>query len=170
MTQTRLVAATALVLLFGGLPLSAAPVDYVREIKPVLAARCYACHGGLQQKGDLRLDTLKLLREGGNSGPAIVPGKSSESLLIAHITASEGKRRMPPASEGEGLSEKQIALLRAWIDQGASGPADEKPEPDPKDHWAFRAPSAPNCLISPAAQNAATRSTLSSPPSVRSAA
>ena len=53
MTQTRLVAATALVLLFGGLPLSAAPVDYVREIKPVLAARCYVCHGGLRQKGDL---------------------------------------------------------------------------------------------------------------------
>ncbi len=50
---------------------------------------------------------------------------------------------MPPASEGEGLSGKEIALLRDWIDQGAAGPADEKPEPDPKDHWAFRAPVRP---------------------------
>ena len=50
---------------------------------------------------------------------------------------------MPPASEGDGLAEKDIALLRAWIDQGASGPADEKAEPDPREHWAFRAPVKP---------------------------
>ncbi len=91
----------------------------------------------------MRLDTVKFLREGGNSGPAVVPGQGSESLLFAHVTASQGKRRMPPASEGEGLSVQQIALLRTWIDQGANGPADEKPEADPKDHWAFRAPVRP---------------------------
>jgi mono/diheme cytochrome c family protein len=118
-------------------------VDYLREVKPLLAARCYACHGGLQQKGALRLDTAKSVREGGNSGPAVVPGKASDSLLIAHVTASGGKRRMPPADLGEALSEKQVALLRSWIDQGADGPADEKPEPDPKAHWAFRAPVRP---------------------------
>jgi len=141
MKQTRLATSTVLALLLGGLPpLSAAPVDYVRQIKPLLTARCYACHGALQQKADLRLDTVKFLRAGGNSGPAIVPGSSGESLLLAHVTAVAGKRRMPPASEGEGLSAKQVSLLRDWIDQGASGPADEKPEADPKDHWAFRAP------------------------------
>ena len=143
MKQPLLLTATSLALLLGGLPLSAAPVDYVREIKPLLTHRCYACHGALQQKGELRLDTAKLLREGGNSGPAVIPGQGSESLLLAHVTASQGKRRMPPASEGEGLSTKEITLLRTWIDQGASGPTDEKPETDPKDHWAFRAPVRP---------------------------
>jgi hypothetical protein len=122
-------------------PLRAAEsVDYLRDVKPVLAAHCYACHGALQQKGGLRLDTAKLVRDGGNDGPVVVPGKSGDSLLIAHVTASGGKRRMPPANLGEALSEKQVLLLRAWIDQGANGPADEKPEADPKDHWAFRAP------------------------------
>lgn len=140
MKQPLLFTATALTLLLGGLPLCAAPVDYLREVKPLLTHRCYACHGALQQKGDLRLDTVKLLREGGSSGPAIVVGRGKDSLLLAHVTASQGKRRMPPASEGEGLSEQQIALLRTWIDEGASGPGDEKPETDPKDHWGFRAP------------------------------
>jgi mono/diheme cytochrome c family protein len=134
---------TALALL-AGLPLfAAAPVDYVREVKPVLAERCSACHGALQQKGDLRVDTAQMLREGGSSGPAVVPGRPEESLLLAHVTASQGKRRMPPPSEGERLSDAQIDLLRAWIQQGAHAPADEKPEPDPRTHWAFRAPSRP---------------------------
>jgi len=132
--------ATFLGLVSGGALGAAEPVDYLREVKPLLTARCQACHGALQQKAGLRLDTAKLLREGGNSGPAVVPGKSSASLLIAHLTAAGGKRRMPPADQDEALSEKQVLLLRDWIDQGATGPADEKPEADPKDHWAFRPP------------------------------
>src|SRR6516162_9040818 len=98
--------ATVLALLAG--PLYAAePVDYLRDVKPLLTARCYACHGALQQKGGLRLDTAKLVRDGGDSGPVVVPGKAGESLLIARVTAS-GKRRMPPAGLGEALSEKQV--------------------------------------------------------------
>jgi hypothetical protein len=132
---------TATTLAFLAGPLGAAePVEYLRDVKPLLTARCYACHGALQQKAGLRLDTARFVREGGNSGPAVVPGKSNDSLLIVHVTASRGKRRMPPADLGEALSEKQIALLRVWIDQGATVPADEKPEADPKDHWAFRPP------------------------------
>jgi hypothetical protein len=142
----RAIITTAMIIALcgGGLLRAAEPVDYLRDIKPLLTARCYACHGGLQQKGALRLDTAKFVREGGNSGPAVVPGKAAESLLIAHVTASGGKRRMPPADLGEALSEKQVALLRAWIDQGAGGPADEKPEADPKNHWAFRTPVRPS--------------------------
>ncbi|HEX5271218.1 MAG TPA: DUF1549 domain-containing protein, partial [Gemmataceae bacterium] len=140
-------ATVPLTMLFGlvaaGSSAAAEPVDYLRDVKPLLAARCYACHGGLQQKGALRLDTANFVREGGNSGPAVVPGKAADSLLVARVTASGGKRRMPPADLGEALSEKQVALLRAWIDRGASGPADEKPEADPKEHWAFRAPVRP---------------------------
>jgi len=142
--QVPFLIATALALSLGQSSLRASEsVDYLKEVKPLLAARCYACHGGLQQKGDLRVDTAHSLRDGGKSGPAVVPGRAAESLLLAHVTASAGKRRMPPTSEGEGLSPKEIALLRAWIDQGANGPADEKPEADPRAHWAFRSPVRP---------------------------
>src|SRR4051812_28936950 len=51
-------------------------VDYERQVKPILRARCYACHGALQQKGGLRVDTARSLLEGGDGGPAVVPGSS----------------------------------------------------------------------------------------------
>ncbi len=115
-------------------------IDYLRAIKPILQHRCYSCHGGLQQKSKLRVDTVELMKKGGSSGPIVVPGSSAKSLIIEHITGSGGASRMPPASEGEGLKPNEIANIKAWIDQGASGPADEKPEADPKEHWAFKKP------------------------------
>jgi hypothetical protein len=123
--------------------LAADPVEYVRDIKPVFADKCYACHGALQQKSGLRVDTVRFLREGGNKGPAVVPGHSERSPLVYHVTATHGAKRMPPASDGEPLTARQIELVKAWIDQGARGPADEKPEADPRDHWAFRPPVRP---------------------------
>jgi hypothetical protein len=118
------------------------PVDYLRDVKPLLKARCYACHGGLQQRARLRLDTAESIREGGRSGPAVVPGKSGESILLEAVTGN-GRRRMPPEDQGKALSAKQIALLREWIDQGAKAPAVEKPEEDPRKHWAFQKPVRP---------------------------
>src|SRR5262249_23064142 len=97
--------------------LAAEPTDYLRDIKPILHARCYACHGALRQKADLRLDAAQLIRQGGKSGPVIVPGKSADSLLVEKVTGSD-RSRMPPKSEGSPLSGKQIALLRTWIDEG----------------------------------------------------
>src|SRR5207237_7516530 len=87
--------------LLAGSARAAEPVDYLRDVKPVLAAHCYACHGALQQKGGLRLDTAKFGRDGGDGGPVIIPGKAGESLLIARVTATDGKRRMPPMNLGE---------------------------------------------------------------------
>jgi hypothetical protein len=116
-------------------------VEYARQIKPVLAAHCYACHGALQQKNGLRLDTARAARAGGNHGPAIIPGDSGASLVVRHVTGSNGARRMPPPGLGETLSDREVVLLRLWIDQGAAAPADEKPELDPKEHWAFRPPT-----------------------------
>jgi hypothetical protein len=117
--------------------------DYLRQVKPLLAEKCFACHGALQQKGGLRLDTVKSMLDGGDDGPVLVAGHSDKSRLIARVLGRGGVRRMPPASEGEPLSAQQVALLKRWIDQGARGPADEKPEADPRDHWAFRAPVRP---------------------------
>jgi hypothetical protein len=117
-----------------------AAVDYLRDVKPLLARRCYACHGALKQKGGLRLDTAASMRAGGDSGPAIEPGQAQESYLIAAVTGDAGFR-MPP--EGEPLSADEIDRLRAWIDTGAAAPADEAPQQDPSRHWSFRPPVRP---------------------------
>lgn len=139
-TPLPVLLAAGFALLLSGGPLRADErVDYVREVKPLLTARCYACHGALKKKGKLRLDTAGLMRTGGSQGPAIVPGKSGESLLLERVTET-GQRRMPPEHEGEALTAKEVAVIKRWIDQGAIAPSDEKPEVDPKDHWAFRPP------------------------------
>jgi hypothetical protein len=117
------------------------PVDYLRDIKPLLSKRCSACHGALTQKAGLRLDTAAAARKGGESGPAIEPGRASESLMIEAVTGADGWR-MPPEGEGEALSAEDVTRLRAWIDQGAHAPAELEP-PDPRKHWAFRPPKRP---------------------------
>ena len=116
-------------------------VDYLRDIKPMLKARCYACHGALKQKSGLRLDAGNLIRKGGDRGAAVSPGKADESPLIERVAASEASERMPP--EGEPLTPEQINKLRQWIAQGAVSPKDEQPEADPREHWAFRVPQRP---------------------------
>src|SRR5438128_1422840 len=75
-----------------------------------------------KQRGGLRLDNGRQALEGGNSGPAFVAGNSVASRLIHLVAGLEADRRMPPG-EGKQLSREQIALLRAWIDQGAKWPA-----------------------------------------------
>ncbi|MFA6546788.1 MAG: PSD1 and planctomycete cytochrome C domain-containing protein, partial [Limisphaerales bacterium] len=112
--------------------------DYLKDVKPVLARRCYACHGALKQQGGLRLDTAELIRKGGKHGAAIAAGKPAASLLLAKVSAHSLDERMPP--EGEPLKPEQIAALRAWVAAGASAPKDEQPESDPREHWAFKAP------------------------------
>jgi mono/diheme cytochrome c family protein len=128
------------------LPLPAAaaaePVDYLRDVKPLLAKTCYACHGADKQRSGLRLDTAAAALEGGNSGPAVVPGKSGDSLLIKAVTAADGVSAMPPKEPR--LTPQQVAILRAWIDAGAKAPAGELAEaPKATTHWSFRPPLRP---------------------------
>ncbi len=129
-------------LIFGWLTVvtsaAAEPVDYLRDIKPLLHERCFACHGALQQKSQLRLDTGTRIQQGGEGGPAVVAGKPDSSPLIERITAKDDAVRMPP--EGKPLTPEQIRLIRAWIEQGAVAPADEQPEVDPREHWSFQPP------------------------------
>jgi hypothetical protein len=116
------------------------PVDYRRDVKPILAERCFGCHGAIRQKAGLRLDAAELIHRGGESGPAIVPGQSGESLLIERVSAgADSSERMPPAREGTALRPDQIAILRGWIDQGAGAPPEPVPE-DPRRHWAYQPP------------------------------
>ena len=119
----------------------AADIDYRRDVKPLLAARCTSCHGALRQRSGLRVDTVDFLKKGGKAGPAVVPGKSDESVIIEAITG-DGRSRMPPVGEGEPLTAAQIATVKAWIDRGAKAPA-ESPPPDPRAHWAFQPPKRP---------------------------
>ena len=114
-------------------------VDYVKHVKPVLVARCAGCHGVKQQQLGLRIDSGRGLLAGGDSGPAVLPGQSAQSLLIHAITGTEGAAVMPP--EGDPLTAVEISVIRRWIDQGASFPADEPVEvavSKTSDHWAFQ--------------------------------
>ncbi|HTK78525.1 MAG TPA: DUF1549 domain-containing protein, partial [Gemmataceae bacterium] len=125
-------------------PAAAAPPDYLKEVKPLLAKNCFQCHGLKAQKGGLRVDTLKAILAGGDSGPAVVPGKSGESPLIAAVSGAEGVTRMP--LKKPPLPPPQIAILKAWIDAGATVPANDPPDDGRQGatHWAFVPPVRPN--------------------------
>ena len=115
-------------------------VNYGNDIKPLLKARCYACHGALKQEGGLRLDTGASIRQGSNAGSVVTAGVAS-GALIDRIQSGDLSQRMPP--EGEPLSPQQIAKVTKWVVQGASSPEDEQPEADPRRHWAFQTPQRP---------------------------
>ncbi|MCA9009118.1 MAG: DUF1549 domain-containing protein, partial [Planctomycetaceae bacterium] len=118
------------------------PVDYLRDVKPILQHRCYACHGALKQEAGLRLDTGELIRRGGDNGSTTRSEAAETALLIHRITATDDSERMPP--EGEPLTIEQIEILKQWISQGAISPENEQPEPDPDQHWAFQQPQRPD--------------------------
>ncbi len=136
----RLLWSGGLILLLPGLVGAAEPVDYLKQIKPLLTQRCVSCHGPDKQRSSLRLDTAAFIREGGKSGQVIVPGKSARSLLIQCVLGADGYIAMPP--KGDRLSPQQIALLRTWIDQGAKSPDNEK-SAGARKHWSFQPISRP---------------------------
>lgn len=107
--------------------------DYQREVQPILAEHCTACHGvdDKERKGGLRLDVAENALQAGDSGvPAIVPGKPDESELYSRITSTDADARMPPPSHNKPLSAEQIEILKKWIANGAKF----------ESHWAFVAP------------------------------
>jgi hypothetical protein len=112
-------------------------VDFARDVQPILARSCVGCHGPQKQRGGLRLDTAAGLRQGGDSGPPVVPGNSSKSRLYRAIAGTEGKV-MPP--KGPRLAAAEVGRIKAWIDQGAKLPAEEKVGAvGPKvAHWSFQ--------------------------------
>jgi len=119
--------------------LPALAVDYEKEIKPLLKERCYACHGALKQKADLRLDTATAMRKGGDGGDILA---GDPSLLLERVTTTDKDDRMPPEGEGSMLNTEQVAKLKAWLAAGAPAPANEQPEADPRAHWAYQVPKS----------------------------
>ncbi len=110
-------------------------IDFVRDVRPILESHCLGCHGPDKQESNYRLDRKGVALKGGDYGDApIVPGKSGQSPLIAYITGG-GELTMPP--DGDGLSEGEVATLKAWIDQGATWPGDAIDDPAVT-HWAFQ--------------------------------
>ncbi|HYE72784.1 MAG TPA: DUF1549 domain-containing protein, partial [Blastocatellia bacterium] len=108
------------------------PVDFTREIRPILSDSCFECHGPDegQRKARLRLDT----REGAFAKQGvIVPGDAANSRLIKRITSTDPNTVMPPISSGHKLTEHQINLIRRWIDEGAKWSM----------HWAYQTPERP---------------------------
>ncbi len=113
---------------------SQAPVDFNREVRPILARNCFKCHGADENH---RLAGLRLDRRDGaiaaRTGlPGITPGAPAKSVALQRITAADPARRMPPASSGLRLSAADVGTLRRWIAEGA--PYSE--------HWAWVAPKA----------------------------
>jgi hypothetical protein len=130
-----------LFLLFGltcGFVNAAEPVDYLKQVKPLLKLRCFACHSSLKQEGSLRLDAGSLMKTGGDSGSAITPGNVADSPLYERLIESDESLRMP--LEGKPFSKEELAIIKNWIESGAKTPANEVPESDPKVFWAFRQP------------------------------
>ncbi len=121
-------------------------VDYGREVRPILARSCYACHGPEKRKSGLRLDRKAEALAGGDLGPAIVPGKPDESELIARVVGEDPTIAMPP--KGDRLAPEEVQLLRNWIAQGADWPDDAGTSGAngqiQSDHWAFQPLSRPD--------------------------
>jgi hypothetical protein len=90
------------------------PIDFAHDIVPIIKNRCAACHTNGKYKGSLSLDTRQSLLK----AKVVIPGKSGDSELIQRVTNKDAEKRMPP--KGDPLSAKEVALLRAWIDQGVS--------------------------------------------------
>ena len=133
-------AALAVACSLGGFQLAAAaePVDFDRDVKPILTANCFRCHGADKQESGLRLDSPGALTAGGNAGPAFVAGKADDSLLIQAVTGAADVSKMPP--EGPGLTPQQIGTLKSWVEQARKLPDElaTVAAPARNTHWSFQ--------------------------------
>ena len=120
---------------------------FENKIRPLLSQQCYKCHSLTSEKvkGGLLLDSREATLKGGDTGPAVVPGKLDQSLLIKAVRYDDADLQMPPKKQ---LTEEQIADLETWVKMGAPDPreatAAQKKWVDPnKKHWAWQPLSKP---------------------------
>lgn len=127
--------ALALALQLSGAENQSQPVNFSREIRPILSEYCFACHGPdeQQRKAKLRLDTKEGAISSKDGAHIIKPGASGESELIKRLITRDEDEVMPPPKVGKKLSSVQIDLLKKWVDEGAKW----------ETHWAFETPKRP---------------------------
>jgi hypothetical protein len=119
-------------------------LNFNRDVRPILSDACFHCHGPdeKERKGGLRLDVRDAALKGGDSGPAIIPGKPDESELVKRmLLAHDDEDLMPPKKMKKPLKPDQIALLKRWVAEGA----------EYQGHWAFIKPERP--AVPPGAAN-----------------
>jgi cytochrome c553 len=117
---------------------------FEKRVRPLLVAHCQKCHGAEEQKGGLRLDSRAAILAGGDSGPAVVPGKVNEGLLLDAVAYGD-LFQMPPSGK---LPDADLETLRQWVALGAPWPAEDAKAAGPKasvfdlaeraKHWAFQ--------------------------------
>ncbi|MGE0126481.1 MAG: DUF1553 domain-containing protein [Blastocatellales bacterium] len=124
-------------------------IDFKSQIEPIFARSCYQCHGEKKAMGQLRLDNQPSVMKGGISGAALIPGDSRRSLLMKRILGEGNEARMPMG--GDPLKPAEIAMIRRWINQGASWGAGDKETRGqgdkgngPPKHWAYVKPIRPS--------------------------
>ncbi len=122
-------------LLAAGAASETGKVDFTRDVRPILSDKCFACHGPDEagRQAGLRLDTREGAFADRGGRPAIVPGDPASSLLLQRITHKSEALRMPPRSAGPRLTDKEVDLIRRWIEEGAEW----------RTHWAYVAPVRP---------------------------
>ena len=120
---------------------------FEKEVRPLLVQRCYGCHSGTNPKANLALDTRAGWQRSSASGPVVRPGDADNSLLVKAVRHTPGVAAMPPGTQ---LSERDIAVLTKWIQQGAFDPRGTMPAKSARftnssaPHWAFQPVKNPN--------------------------
>ena len=120
---------------------------FEKFIRPLLTENCYKCHSAESEKikGGLRLDTRDGIRQGGDTGPAVVPGDPEKSLLIKAVRYSDENLQMPP--KGKKLTPAQVSTLEEWVKMGAPDPRGKPQAPiataRKEKHWAFQPVQSP---------------------------
>lgn len=114
---------------------AASPVDFARDVRPILTQHCFGCHGPdeKKRKADLRLDRRLDAFATGDDGAAFVAKDPAASLALSRVLSTDPEERMPPPDAGDALTTAQIDVLTRWIAEGASWP----------EHWAFTPPQRP---------------------------
>lgn len=116
-----------------------AAVSFEEDVRPILQARCYGCHGEKTQKAGVALHNFHRAHQPADSGrPVFLAGRPAESLLIEKVTSSDPDKRMP--KDKPALPEREIQVLKSWINQGAVWPDDGW---RPEKHWAYVKPQSP---------------------------
>jgi len=110
-------------------PANQAAVDYQRDVKPLLEARCGECHNGIKRKGGLALATYADILDGGKDGPIVQPGHSADSMIVKRLTGAGDEEQMP--KDDPPLPDGEIALIARWIDEGVREMPSGPPAPAP---------------------------------------